>query len=393
MGIFSSLCRGVGNNLIKIIYGICFRPTTDDDQDSDTSSPDHHGHVVSQPTNIVSALALDLFHFENTCQVPEQLSEHVTSSQKAQARWYYDTLIQLFDLKYRHIDFEMCVENVYKKLLQAWKDAKPPTKTPEQASRLVMQALHQHLKADVEGLLKFYGLPVLHEHQIEIPAVVVFPTPRPVFPPPRPERVKFELQTFPVDAIAVDRDGLTVYVDAADPREAPSVPRGVLEAVLERSKARASNDYPKADALHKTIIDAGYRMLKGSKNVDVLARKYHIRLRGIDAPENKQPFGKEAKEELTYLVQGKSLIVHVYGEDQYGRLVGDVYCNGKFAQEIMLKKGLAWHYAAYDKRPELIEWAKKARASGIGLWASSDPKEPWEWRKNNSRNGKLDRVN
>ncbi|KAI3914449.1 hypothetical protein MKX01_017793 [Papaver californicum] len=140
-----------------------------------------------------------------------------------------------------------------------------------------------------------------------------------------------------------------------------------------------------------------YPKLKGSNNVDVLARKYRIRLRGIDAPENKQPFGKEAKEELTYLVQGKCLIVHVYGEDRYGRLVGDVYCNGKFAQlhskEIMLKKGLAWHYAAYDKRPKLIEWAKKARAAGVGLWASSDPKEPWEWRKTNSRNGKLDKLN
>ncbi|KAI3857825.1 hypothetical protein MKX03_009944 [Papaver bracteatum] len=363
MGIFSSLCRGVGNTLIRIICGICFSSTTDD-QDSDKSSPDHHGHAVTQPTNSVSALALDLFHFENTCQVHEKLSEHVTPSKKAQARWY-------------------------KKLLKAWKDAKPPTKTPEQASRLVMQALHQHQKADVEGLLKFYGLPVLHEHQIGIPAVVVFP----------PEEVKFKLQTVPVRY--VDGDGLTVYVDAADHREALSVPSHVLEAVLERSKARTSKDYPKADALHKTIIDAGYRicclpqisfllsyrMLKGSNNVDILARKYRIRLRGIDAPENRQPFGKEAKEELTYLVQGKCLIVHVYREDQYGRLVGDVYCNGKFSQEIMLKKGLAWHYAAYDKRPELIE---KARAAGVGLWASSDPKEPWEWRKNNSRDRKLD---
>ncbi|RZC76458.1 hypothetical protein C5167_000581 [Papaver somniferum] len=357
MGIFSSLCRGVGNTLIRILCGICFSSTTDD-QDFDTSTSDHHGHAVSQPTNSVSALALDLFHFDNTCQVPEQLSEHVTSSKKAQARWY-------------------------QKLLKAWKDAKPPTKTPEQASRLVMQALHQHQKADVEGLLKFYGLPVLHEHQIEIPAVVVFP----------PDEVKFKLQTVRVDAKAVDGDGLTVYVDAADHREALSVPSHVLEAVLERSRARASKDYPKADALHKTIIDAGYRMLKGSNNVDILARKYRIRLRGIDAPENRQPFGKEAKEELTCLVQGKCLNVHVYGEDQYGRLVGDVYCNGKFAREIMLKKGLAWHYAAYDKRPELIEWARKARAAGVGLWASSDPKEPWEWRKNNSRSGKLEKLN
>ncbi|KAI3857826.1 hypothetical protein MKX03_009945 [Papaver bracteatum] len=336
MGIFSSLCRGVGNTLIRIIY-------------SDTSTPDHHGHAITQPTNSVSAMALDLFHFENTCQVPEKLSEHVTSSKKAQARWY-------------------------KKLLKAWKDAKPPTKTPDQASRLLMQALHQHKKADVEGLLNFYGLPVLHEHQIGIPAVVVFP----------PEAVKFKLQTVPVDAKAVDGDGLTVYVDAADHREALSVPSHVLEAVLERPKARTSKDYPKADALHKTIIDAGYRMLKGSNNVDILARKYRIRLRYATKNALRIAFPLDSLHSKNPLPISHPFIVSLVS----------------FLQAIMLKKGLAWHYAAYDKRPELIElksnfpfWAKKARAAGVGLWEFSDPKEPWEWRKNNSRNGKLDKLN
>ncbi|KAK7857913.1 staphylococcal-like nuclease can2 [Quercus suber] len=43
--------------------------------------------------------------------------------------------------------------------------------------------------------------------------------------------------------------------------------------------------------------------------------------RGIDAPENAMPYGKEAKEELTKIVQGQSLRVLVYGEDQYERYV------------------------------------------------------------------------
>lgn len=53
---------------------------------------------------------------------------------------------------------------------------------------------------------------------------------------------------------------------------------------------------------------------------------------GIDAPENSMPYGKEAKEELAMLVQGKCLRILVYGEDQYGRSVGDIYCNGIFVQ-------------------------------------------------------------
>lgn len=54
--------------------------------------------------------------------------------------------------------------------------------------------------------------------------------------------------------------------------------------------------------------------------------------RGIDAPESAMPYGKEAKEELTQLVQGKCLTVLAYEQDRYGRCVGDIYCNGIFVQ-------------------------------------------------------------
>lgn len=46
------------------------------------------------------------------------------------------------------------------------------------------------------------------------------------------------------------------------------------------------------------------------------------------------PYGKEAKQELVKLIEGKSLRVLVYGEDRYGRCVGDIYSNGIFAQVI-----------------------------------------------------------
>ena len=58
---------------------------------------------------------------------------------------------------------------------------------------------------------------------------------------------------------------------------------------------------------------------------------WHVR-RGIDAPESAMPYGKEAKEALLKLVQGKSLKVYVYDEDRYGRCVGDIYCDGVFVQ-------------------------------------------------------------
>ncbi|KAL0003457.1 hypothetical protein SO802_017238 [Lithocarpus litseifolius] len=328
-------------NALRFLFEQCCKPTTA----GDSESLGHHG--VSAATVGVSALAHDLFHFEITSQVPEGLSKHVVSSKKAQANWY-------------------------RKILEAWRAAKPPPKTPEEASRLVIETLKRHQKADVEGLLAFYGLPLPHT-LVKLSAGA---------PTSLSAGVKYEFQTLPVDAKAVaDGDTVTVYVSTTDPRESSWVPREVQEAAVQRSQARAEKNYTKADAIHKKIIDSGYRVLNFQNNEEILARKYRIRLRGIDAPESSMPYGKEAKEEMTKIVQGKCLRVLVYGEDRYGRCVGDIYCNGKFVQELMLKKGFAWHYTAYDQRPELAKWEKDAQAKRVGLWASSNPEKPWEWRK------------
>ncbi|RZC63204.1 hypothetical protein C5167_024964 [Papaver somniferum] len=308
----------------------------------------HHG--VSTATVGVSALAHDVFHFDITSQVPERLKGH------------------------------------------AWKEANQPPKTPEQTSRLVIQTLETADDIEVHcktpnfsiisylaiGLLKFYGLPVLRA-RVEVPAVVAFPPTASL-----PEGGMFVLQEFRVDSRCVpDGDCLTVYVDVADPREARNVPKVVQEAVSQRLRARANMDYATADACYKKIVDAGYRLLRGTNNEHTLTKRYRVRLRGIDAPEIKMPYGQEAKEELTKLVEGKCLTVHVYGVDPHGRLVGDVHCNGIFVQEVMLKKGGAWNYSDYGNSPELAKWEMEARAARVGLWALSNPEKPWEWRKKN----------
>ncbi|KAH8501319.1 hypothetical protein H0E87_016215 [Populus deltoides] len=225
-------------NALRFLCGHCCKPT----EAGDSYSLGPHG--VSAATVGVSALARDLLHFEITSQVPEGLGKHVVSSKKAQANWY-------------------------RKLLEAWKEAKPPPKTPEEAARLVIQTLKRHQKADVEGLLAFYGLPLP-------PTLIQVST---GIPTSLPEGVKFEMPTLPVDAKAVaDGDTITVYVSTTDPRESAYVPREVQTATVQRSKARAERNYGKADALHKKIVEAGYRVLN-IQNQEILARKYRIRLR------------------------------------------------------------------------------------------------------------------
>ncbi|CAI9302621.1 unnamed protein product [Lactuca saligna] len=335
-------------NALRLLYGQCCGepPTTTTAHGGAGDQPlGHHG--VSSSSVGVSALAQHLYHFEITSQVPEGLSKHVSSSKKAQSNWY-------------------------KKLSKAWRESKPPPKTPEEASRLVIRILHTRQIADIQGLLSFYGLPLPHSLVDltggDAPSVV--------------DGLKFVLHTLPVDPRAVaDGDGATVYVSTSDTRESSRVPPGIQMAAVERNEARAQRNYTKADKLHKQIKDAGYGVLH-INNEEILARKYRIRLRGIDAPENAMPYGKEAKDELVRIIDGKCLKILIFDEDQYGRFVGDMYCNGIFVQKLMLKKGLAWHYTAYDKRPELAKWEKSARAKRIGLWASSNPEMPWEWRKN-----------
>nr|GME12676.1 staphylococcal-like nuclease CAN2 [Ipomoea batatas] len=331
-------------NALTFLYGRCCSATPESG-----GSLGHHG--VTPATVGVSALAQDLYNFEITSQVPQELKQHVVSSRKAQSNWY-------------------------RKLSDAWREARPPPKTPEEAARLVIQTLKNHQTADVEGLLAFYGLP--------LPAALVQLTYE--GPPLCPEGLQFELLTLPVDPKAVaDGDTITVYVGTTDPREASCVPSDVQVAAVERSEARSHKNYARADQLHQHIIDSGYRVIRVNGE-EVLARKYRIRLRGIDAPEGQMPYGQEAKEELVKIVQGKCLRLLVFDEDRYGRAVADVYCNGIFIQEVMLKKGLAWHYTAYDKRPELAKWETHARVKGIGLWASKNPEMPWEWRRERREN-------
>lgn len=60
--------------------------------------------------------------------------------------------------------------------------------------------------------------------------------------------------------------------------------------------------------------------------------EFHLVNRGIDAPEMGMQYGKESQNALVKLIAGKSVMVYVYGQDQYDRYVGDIYCDGVFIQ-------------------------------------------------------------
>lgn len=106
-----------------------------------------------------------------------------------------------------------------------------------------------------------------------------------------------------------------------------------------------------------------------------------IRLEGIDAPEQKQAFGQRSKERLLELVAGKTVQLHVTGQDRYGRTLGKLMINGVDINELMILEGLAWHYERYNSEQHYAEAQLIARRAKSGLWSENDPVPPWEFRK------------
>lgn len=112
----------------------------------------------------------------------------------------------------------------------------------------------------------------------------------------------------------------------------------------------------------------------------------NIRFNGIDAPETDQPFGSASAQHLSSLVMGKT--VGVVGDkiDLYGRTVAVITLNGQDINFLQVQQGMAWHYKAYASEQTVQNAAlyataeTQARAAKIGLWASTNPIAPWDWR-------------
>ena len=125
-------------------------------------------------------------------------------------------------------------------------------------------------------------------------------------------------------------------------------------------------------------------------------KQERISLRGIDAPERKQPFGARSKQSLSDLTFGKTATVHWNSRDRWGRVIGTVWvepadCVGcgptLDAGRAQLASGMAWWFKRYAKQQPLEERLSyefeenEARARSVGLWSEPQAIPPWDWRK------------
>jgi len=117
-----------------------------------------------------------------------------------------------------------------------------------------------------------------------------------------------------------------------------------------------------------------------------------IRLVGIDAPEASssknsqgQPFSQQATKHLAGLVLGRSVIIKYFGEDRYGRVLGEVFVDGENVNLQMVKDGLAEVYQgppAFKQNLEPYNHAQyEARQSKKGVWQLGEKYvSPRKWR-------------
>lgn len=114
---------------------------------------------------------------------------------------------------------------------------------------------------------------------------------------------------------------------------------------------------------------------------DTNDRLHKVRILGIDAPEDGQPFAAAARDHLARVTRDREVEVTETGTDAAGRTVARVRMKGNDLALDMVAAGYAWYERAALDDPALAAEERKARAATVGLWVDKDPIAPWEWRK------------
>jgi len=123
-------------------------------------------------------------------------------------------------------------------------------------------------------------------------------------------------------------------------------------------------------------------------------KKFKVRLTGIDAPEQNQPYGLESTYRLKKLLLNKLVLLKSkpkkgkpYSLDRYKRVLAKIIFDGKDINLSQVLGGYAWHYKRYQKqqspsdRESYSQAELNAKKNKLGLWGEKKPIAPWKWRK------------
>ena len=84
------------------------------------------------------------------------------------------------------------------------------------------------------------------------------------------------------------------------------------------------------------------------------------------------------------LLNGKKIEVIEESKDRYGRTLDWLIVEGDTINYKIVEAGYAWWYEYYcGDNKELERLHNNAKNKKLGLWAGSNPINPYQWRKNN----------
>lgn len=120
-----------------------------------------------------------------------------------------------------------------------------------------------------------------------------------------------------------------------------------------------------------------------------------LRLRGVDAPELSQPFGRQAADSAARLLRGRRLEVERGTADLYGRTLAElrvrmVSGTGRRwlrVDSLLVGRGWAWAVKPGQTAPRWALLQQLAQARHRGLWkcGSAAPIRPAVWRSFNKQ--------
>ncbi|MBB4601970.1 endonuclease YncB(thermonuclease family) [Hymenobacter luteus] len=121
-----------------------------------------------------------------------------------------------------------------------------------------------------------------------------------------------------------------------------------------------------------------------------------VRLRGVDAPELSQPFGRQAADSVARLLRGRLLEADRGAPDSYGRpltglRVGVLMAGGSRrwlrVDSLLVARGWAWAYEPGQPTPRWAVLQQVARHTYRGLWqcGTALAVRPGVWRAYNKQ--------
>ena len=106
-----------------------------------------------------------------------------------------------------------------------------------------------------------------------------------------------------------------------------------------------------------------------------------VYLRGVDCPELKQPYGKQAKHVTAAYIANREVVVRDLKRDRQSRMTADILLeDGRNIAYELIKEGLAWVQPGGAGDQALKDTEELAKASKNGLWSEPNPIPPWKWK-------------